>query len=118
MLEIQQVMFNMGIVDNDSFQSYVTKDSAGKRYIDELSKELESYLVKALEKHGGVMSIIDFYCMYNRARGTNLISPEDIREACERFNQNPQCKVELKKYAASGVVVVQSSKYSCYVRNF
>ena len=102
----------MGIVDNDSFQSYVTKDSAGKKYIDELSRELESYLNKVLHKYGGVLSIIDFYCMYNRARGTNLVSPEDIRSACERFNSNPSCKVELKKYETSGVVVVQSKSFN------
>ena len=28
----------------------------------------------------------DCYCLYNRARGTDLISPDDLLEACKLFS--------------------------------
>jgi hypothetical protein len=27
---------------------------------------------------GGMLSLVDVYCFYNRARGVNLISPDDL----------------------------------------
>jgi hypothetical protein len=38
-----------------------------------------------LQKMGGMMTLTDVYCLYNRARGTELISPEDLLEACQLF---------------------------------
>ena len=35
-----------------------------------------------LDKFGGVLALVDLYCMYNRARGTDLISPDDLILAC------------------------------------
>jgi hypothetical protein len=32
-----------------------------------------------------MMTLTDVYCLYNRARGTSLISPDDLLEACGLF---------------------------------
>lgn len=70
-------MFNMGMAND--FSSTVSKDLSGKHYHRELANEVESFLCKGvLEKQGGVVALIDLYCMYNRARGTDLVSPDDI----------------------------------------
>ena len=29
-----------------------------------------------------MLTLYDVYCMYNRSRGTDLISPTDLKQAC------------------------------------
>lgn len=70
------------IQDCDKFN----RDLAGKNYYVELAKEVEKFSVTVLNKFGGVLALVDIYCMYNRARGTDLISPEDLIIASEKLN--------------------------------
>jgi ESCRT-II complex subunit VPS36 len=86
MKEIQSVMFNMGITTD--FSSQVSKNTTGKNYHSELAMEIEKFLTSVIEKFGGVIGLIDLYCMYNRWRGTDLISPEDLNLACAKLNQS------------------------------
>ncbi len=74
---------------------------SGKHYYAELSREIEKFLLSVLENFGGVLALVDLYCMYNRARGTDLISPEDLMIACEKLNSSSD-KVFMKRYP-SGV---------------
>ncbi|KAL3903297.1 MAG: hypothetical protein SGARI_005440, partial [Bacillariaceae sp.] len=54
---------------------------------------------------GGIMSLTDIYCLFNRARGTNLISPEDMRQACSKLGG---LNVGLsQRVFPSGVIVIQ-----------
>jgi len=69
---------------------------------------LEKFLETVVERFGGVVGLVDLYCMYNRFRGTDLISPEDLNIACSRLNVISQ-KFMLKIYR-SGVKTIQSSK--------
>ena len=32
-----------------------------------------------------MISVTDVYCMYNRARGLELVSPDDVVSACQLF---------------------------------
>jgi ESCRT-II complex subunit VPS36 len=59
----------------------VFRDLTGKNYFSELALEVERFTFNVLEKFGGVLALVDLYCMYNRARGTDLISPEDLLNA-------------------------------------
>jgi hypothetical protein len=43
--------------------------------------------------------------MYNRARGTDLISPEDLMLACQRMTERTDSKIILRTFP-SGVKVV------------
>ena len=87
MSEIQEVMFSMGMADG--FTSIVSQQISGKKYYQHLASELERFLDQVIEtdKFSGVMGLIDLYCLYNRARGTDLVSPDDINVACEAINQ-------------------------------
>jgi ESCRT-II complex subunit VPS36 len=49
----------------------------GALYHEELAKQLADSLQKHLAKNG-MIALTDAYCLYNRARGTDLISPEDM----------------------------------------
>jgi ESCRT-II complex subunit VPS36 len=79
--ETQLQLIAMGIT------SPVTRASAGARYHQELARQLADFLVGPLAKAGGVMMLPDVYCLFNRARGTELVSPDDMLQACDAFTQ-------------------------------
>jgi len=81
-------MFNMGMASD--FSAHVSKDTAGSNFHAALAKELERFLATILDKFGGVIGLIDLYCMYNRARGTDLISPDDLKKAAQQINSTSQ----------------------------
>jgi len=84
--EIQAVMFNLGISGASYFSSTVSKDVAGKSFHKQLSSEISEFLNTVLDKFGGVLGLVDLYCMYNRARGTDMISPEDLLIAVNQLD--------------------------------
>jgi len=85
------------------------RDLSGKNYHSELSLEVEKFASSVLDKFGGVLALVDLYCMYNRARGTDLISPDDLLIACQSMTGRADGKVILRTFA-SGVKVVQHRK--------
>ncbi|KAL6041296.1 Vacuolar protein-sorting-associated protein 36 [Balamuthia mandrillaris] len=105
-----EYLLSMGIA------SPVTRESAGSQYHRQLAKELSDFLCtnderqpSFLERAGGMIALTDLYCIFNRARGTELISPEDLYRAClllERLS----LPIRLHKFE-SGVLVVQSLSY-------
>ncbi|CAM8892093.1 unnamed protein product [Rhodiola kirilowii] len=102
--EMQDWLLSVGIA------SPVTKESAGAMYHQQLSRQLADFVRIPLQKAGGVINLIDVYCLFNRARGTELISPEDLLRACsiwEKFD----VPIMLRKFD-SGVMVIQSKSYS------
>ena len=48
------------------------------------------------------MSVEEIYCLYNRARGINLISPDDLYRACLLFEKSV---LEFKEFE-NGVKIV------------
>ncbi|OMJ74357.1 hypothetical protein SteCoe_26746 [Stentor coeruleus] len=77
--EIKATMASMG------FTSGVTKETAGKNYIPQLARELCDFIKEPLQNNGGLLPLLDAYCIYNRARGGSVISPSDMAQACELF---------------------------------
>ncbi len=78
-----------------------------------MAKEVDKFAFGILDKFGGVLGLVDLYCMYNRARGTDKISPEDLLIACEKMNSMPESKIILRSFP-SGVKVVQNSKITLF----
>ncbi|WVZ01828.1 hypothetical protein V8G54_022634 [Vigna mungo] len=102
--EMQDWLLSIGII------SPVTKESAGALYHQQLSRQLADFVKIPLEKAGGIINLIDIYCLFNRARGTELISPDDLLQACslwEKFD----VPVVLRKFD-SGVMVIQTKSHS------
>ena len=97
-------MFNMGITGASDFNTQVSKDIAGKQFHAQLANEIEKFLETIINKFGGVIGLVDLYCMYNRARGTDLISPEDLQIACEKVHST-STKFMIKNYK-SGVKTI------------
>jgi ESCRT-II complex subunit VPS36 len=61
----------------------VTRLSAGREYHQQLARQIGDILLtnSRLRRLGGMITLSDVYCIYNRARGTELVSPDDVLEA-------------------------------------
>ncbi|KAJ1547503.1 Vacuolar protein-sorting-associated protein 36 [Nowakowskiella sp. JEL0078] len=101
----EPAQFNL-LVAGLGIASPVTKEVAGDLYTSELAREVAGLLERLEARSGGLVSLVDLYCVVNRARGVALISPEDLVKACTQFE-----KLELPfrmRVFASGLKVVQS----------
>jgi ESCRT-II complex subunit VPS36 len=74
-------------------------------YYEWLARQVVDFLHPRLPAMGGVISLTDVYCLFNRARGTNLISPEDLRTACDLLS-GLQLPISQKVFS-TGIVVLQ-----------
>ncbi|KAI3885482.1 hypothetical protein MKW92_014942 [Papaver armeniacum] len=102
--DMQDWLLSVGIA------SPVTKESAGALYHQQLSRQLADFVKIPLERAGGMIALIDVYCLFNRARGTELISPEDLLQACAIWAKF-DVPVMLRKFD-SGVMVIQNKSHS------
>ncbi|MNE77402.1 EAP30/Vps36 family protein [compost metagenome] len=73
----------------------------------QLARQLAEFLPAHLKKNQGIMALSDAFCLYNRARGTDLVSPDDMFKACSLFEQL-RLPLVLNKFE-SGVIVIQSA---------
>eukprot|EP00934_Nitzschia_sp_Nitz4_P001922 Nitzschia sp. Nitz4//scaffold313_size41840//30230//31573//NITZ4_007438-RA/size41840-processed-gene-0.13-mRNA-1//-1//CDS//3329547436//1922//frame0 len=80
--------------------------SAHEEYYELLARQLADFLLPKLPSMGGILSLTDVYCLFNRARGTNLVSPEDLRQACDVLT-DLRLGISPRTFPSSGVVVIQ-----------
>ncbi|XP_039432459.1 vacuolar protein-sorting-associated protein 36 [Culex pipiens pallens] len=82
----------------------VTRDGtrSNSEYFMKLSQQLCEMLLDPITESGGMMSLADAYCRVNRARGLELLSPEDLLEACKLL-LGP---IKLRQFP-SGTMVLQ-----------
>lgn len=52
-------------------------------YYEMTARQLADFVRPKLSKSQGVMTLTDVYCLFNRARGSHLLSPEDLLQAVE-----------------------------------
>jgi len=71
-----------GIARDFGLQNPVTRGQSGVTYIPALAREVAVFTRPKLAAAGGVLSLTDIFCLYNRARGTDLVSPHDFLLAC------------------------------------
>ncbi|KAG0265176.1 hypothetical protein DFQ27_000772 [Actinomortierella ambigua] len=84
----------------------VTKDTAGAVFHKELARELAEFILPFVEREGGMLSLTDTYCVFNRARGVELVSPKDLHTACQQF-VDLNLPLRLRKFE-SGLVAIQT----------
>ena len=58
----------------------------------------------------GIITLTDVYCLYNRARGANMISPEDLIEALGKMD-GLGLGMKLREFDGSGVKVLQECNF-------
>lgn len=82
-------------------------------YLSELARNLAEFLTDdargVLRRAGGIMSLVDLWAMFNRARGgVELVSPMDLVKAAKLW-ESLRLPVRLRTFKRSGVLVVQGS---------
>ena len=94
------------------FITPVTRETAGKAYSKEVARQLADFLTirKIVEGAGGLIPLQDAYCLYNRARGSELISPEDLYRAASLFKEI-HSPYELREFP-SGIKVIQAISHT------
>lgn len=80
-------------------------------YYENLAKQIANIVIPLMDRNKqDQLTLSDVYCCFNRARGIDLVSPDDIMEACTRMEYIPGLSLKLHKFS-SGLFVVQ--KQSC-----
>ncbi|GJQ65317.1 putative ubiquitin binding protein [Trypoxylus dichotomus] len=85
----------------------VTRDSykSDNQYYRSLAKQISDIIAAPIADVGGMMALTDVFCRVNRARGLELLSPEDLLNACRIMDS---LNLPLKLYQFdSGVKVLQ-----------
>ncbi|KAJ3045983.1 Vacuolar protein-sorting-associated protein 36, partial [Rhizoclosmatium hyalinum] len=81
----------------------------GDAYTQELAKELSDFLHRVLPRYSGILPLTDLYCLFNRARGVALISPQDLQKSVGLF-ESLGLPFRVRKFD-SGLTVVHSSAF-------
>lgn len=81
--------------------------SSKQSYQIDLAKKIESVVIPVMRDFKkDQITLSDAYCIFNRAKGVDLVSPHDITEACNHLTE-----LKLVRYP-SGLVVLQSKWFN------
>lgn len=105
-VRFKSYLLSMGIANPVTRETH----GSGTHYHLQLSKQLGDMLQAPLEERGGMMALTEVYCLVNRARGMELLSPEDLVNACKMF-ESLKLPLRLRVFD-SGVMVVQLQSHS------
>lgn len=94
-------LLSLGISDPVTKSAYASSST----YHRELAKQLAEVLEQPVRDAGGILAMTDVYCRINRARGLELLSPEDLLNAC-KIMESLQLPLRLHVFA-SGVTVLK-----------
>jgi len=105
-VQFKSYLLSLGIDDP------ITKDSAGsdKKYYQGLAKEMFFILDQPIQDAGGMMTLTDAFVRVNRARGLELVSPDDILLASKAL-KDVNLPMSLHTFD-SGVLVLRTSNHS------
>ncbi|GIY25005.1 vacuolar protein-sorting-associated protein 36 [Caerostris extrusa] len=104
-IQFKSQLLSLGISDPVTKSEY----GSGHTFHMELAKQLAEALIKPLQEAGGILSLTEVYCRVNRARGVELISPEDLLNACLLLGKL-NLPMKLHKFD-SGVMVLRANTY-------
>lgn len=100
-IRFKSYLLSLGIDDP------VTRDAykSDNQYYRSLASQICDILAPLISEMGGMMALADVFCRVNRARGLELLSPEDLLNACLLMEKQG---LPLKLYHfQSGVMVLQ-----------
>ncbi|TMW68759.1 hypothetical protein Poli38472_006227 [Pythium oligandrum] len=100
---LRSFMLEMGII------SPVTRENSGSAYYEQLARQLAEFLDKCMPQNAGIMTLSDIYCMFNRARGVELVSPDDLYHAA-RQQKRLGLGYHLRKFDG-GLLVLQADSH-------
>jgi len=101
-IRFKSYLLSMGIPNPVTRETH----GSGDTYYTELARQLTSVLEGPVDECGGMMTLTDVYCRVNRARGMELVSPEDLLHSCELMD-SLALPLRLRTFD-SGVSVLQA----------
>ncbi|CAD6188564.1 unnamed protein product [Caenorhabditis auriculariae] len=101
-IAFKSYLLSLGVADPVTKSAFVGSDT---QYFQELAKEISKTLTGPITENGGMMALPEVYCRINRARGMEMLSPEDVLNACEALSL-VDSPLEIHRFP-SGVIVVQ-----------
>lgn len=106
--EINGVLSKIGFVDP------ITKEVAGSEYYLKLGEQINTYFMDYFSKNPKTkaLTLIDAYCIYNRARGGNTISPKDMRQAVKQIIDGKVMHNIVIKNFNNEMIVIQTPEFS------
>ncbi|KFD54841.1 hypothetical protein M513_04275, partial [Trichuris suis] len=107
-IQLKSHLLCLGI-DDPVTRAHASGDSAS--YVTLLARECANVLHTPIENANGLMTVYHAYVYINRARGFDLISPNDFREACSLMEQL-QLPVRMVQFR-SGVSVLVTDQFNC-----
>lgn len=97
--EADEILEELGCVD------VITKSEAGRVFYRQVAQQINDIFKQVLPKKGGVMSLIDVYLYYNRMRGSDLVTTDDLLKAARELN-NINSVLEMRELP-DGLKVIQ-----------
>nr|ADD24139.1 Vacuolar protein-sorting-associated protein 36 [Lepeophtheirus salmonis] len=82
-IQFKSYLLSLGISDPVTRESH----GSGEKYHLQLAKEIFTILESPMKDAGGTITLTDAFCRVNRARGMELLSPEDLLNACKVMKQ-------------------------------
>lgn len=113
--EFQSMLSHMGMITAIPSKPSSSKSSSSV-YYDTLARQICDFLLQnksfSIAKGGnGIMTLTDVYCLFNRARGANMISPEDLISALEQMDKLG-LGMKIREFEnGSGVSVLQETGF-------
>eukprot|EP00750_Incisomonas_marina_P021510 INCI4485.1.p1 GENE.INCI4485.1~~INCI4485.1.p1 ORF type:complete len:434 (+),score=88.57 INCI4485.1:291-1592(+) len=112
--QFQSLLQTVGIANpvlRDAYSGGAKK--ALKAFEQEVSLELARFIRDPLAAAGGILLLTDVYGLYNRARGSSVISPEELVEACENWARLPSVRESMVLHTfPSGVKVIREASHT------
>ncbi|OCT95983.1 hypothetical protein XELAEV_18013675mg [Xenopus laevis] len=105
-IRFKSYLLSMGIANPVTRETH----GSGTHYHMQLAKQLATMLQAPLEERGGIMSLTEVYCLVNRARGMELLSPEDLVNACKML-ESLKLPIRLRVFD-SGVMVIEHQSHN------
>jgi len=114
--ELQSMLSHMGMISTTSSKHQSKSSSSMSIYYETLARQICDFLLQnksfSIAKGGnGIMTLTDVYCLFNRARGANMVSPEDLITALEQM-EKLGLKMKIREFEhGSGVTVLQETGF-------
>ncbi|KAI8998358.1 EAP30/Vps36 family-domain-containing protein [Gaertneriomyces semiglobifer] len=91
----------------------ITKETAGDSYTTELARQLSNFLDKLMNREVNgygpdMMSVLDVWCLFNRARSVDMISPEDLLRTLDVFPRL-HLPYTVRRFASGLLAVTRST---------
>ena len=106
--EINSILSKIGFVDP------ITKEVAGSEYYVKLGEQINQFFMDYFAKNPKTkaLTLIDAYCLYNRARTGNTISPKDMRQAIKQLTDGKVAHDIIIKNFNNEMIVIQTPEFS------